>query len=283
VSTIFRPRGARQGSCRSLRATAVAVVVSLVPAACRNSKEATIDTASLTRAAASLALAVGELVERYAAELPTGDEEEDKKRLRLILTDSADELGFDAVGGSFAAAAARKAGNGKVQTALQMQAAARLANEAFRPPLPDYKPGDQAMMAAIASRLEPQLNAALTSTFNLETGRVKMTHLDSVLADAVSFVLAIAGYNYAPQNGSHPIRDRMRSLGMRAPPAEFIDQAGDLRLPHGSEPDDQISRFEDWRLPSVGEPNPLWEAVAAVSRGEALSNVFDPTADKAFG
>jgi hypothetical protein len=268
-------------------ASAVAIVLSLVPAACDNSKGAAVDTALLTRAAASLALSVGELVERYAAELPTGDWIKDRERLESILTAEADALDLAAVTESFstAATASRKAGNGKVQTARQLVAAVWLASHAFRPPLPDYKPGDQDMLAAIASSLEPQLNAALMSTYNFETGGQEISRpssLDAILANAVSHVVVIAGYNYAGQNGSHPIRDRMRTLGMRGPPAEFIDPAGNLRLPQGSEPDEQISQFAQWRSPSEGTRNALWDAArSALSRGE-ISKVFEPAVEKAF-
>ena len=273
-----------------LTAIVLALPIALVSGACNSSSEARVDRTLLTRAAASLALSVGELVERYAAELPTGDDEQmDIERLKSILADSADALDFGAAGSSFAtaASASRKVGNGKVETARQLQAAARLASEAFRPPLPDYKPGDQALLAAIASRLEPELNAALTSTYNLETGDVKITHLDSILADAVQFVILVAGYNYADQNGSHTIRDRMQRLGMRAPPAEFIDAGGNLRLPHGSEPDDQIARFEDWRIPADDSVhNRLFDAADFAIAGrthEAIEKVFVEAADKTFG
>lgn len=278
----------RRGRC--LTAIVLALPMALMSGACNSSGEARVDRTLLTRAAASLALSVGEVVERYAAELPTADDEQmDIERLRSIFADSADALDFDAAGSSFAtaASASRKSGNGKVETARQLQAAARLASEAFRPPLPDYKPGDQAMLAAIASRLEPELNAALTSTYNLETGDVKITHLDSILADAVQFVVMVAGYNYADHNGSHTIRDRMQRLGMRPPPAEFIDAGGNLRLPHGSEPDDQIARFEDWRIPADDSVhNRLFDAADFAIKGrthEAIEKVFEEAADKTFG
>jgi hypothetical protein len=259
----------------------------LVPAACDNSKEATIDTASLTRAAASLALSVGELVERYAAGLPTGDWTKDLERLKSIITDEADALDFGAVAESFSAAASasREAGNGRIQTARQLVAAAWLASHAFRPPQPDYKPGDPAMLAAIASSLAPQLNAALTSTYDFETGANKISRpgdLGIILRDGVSYVVLIAGYNYAGQNGSHTIRDRMRTRGERDPPAEFIDPAGNLRLPQGFEPDEQISQFEDWRVPSEGIRNSLWDAAIAALRQTALTKLFEPADEKAF-
>ena len=149
-------------------ATAVAVVLALVPAACGNSKEAAVDTASLTRAAASLALSVGELMERYVAERPTGDWREVRESLRSIMwVDSGALDFFGAVRERFSAAASasREAGNGKGQTARQLVAAAKLASDAFRPPRPDYRPGDQDMLAAIASSLEPQLNAALVDLY----------------------------------------------------------------------------------------------------------------------
>jgi hypothetical protein len=92
---------------------------------------------------------------------------------------------------------------------------------------------------------------------------------------------AIAGYN-ADQNGSHPIRDRMRTRGERDPPAEFIDPAGNLRLPRGSEPDEQISQFEDWRSPSKGTRNALWDAAIDALRSTGLPRVFKPAVEKAL-
>jgi hypothetical protein len=261
-------------------------VVSLVPAACDDSKEAAVDTASLTRAAASLALSVGELVERYAAEPPTGDWREVRQRLVSILTDEAGTLDFfGAVRERFSAAASasREAGNNKGQTARQLVAAVWLASDAFRPPLPDYRPGDQSMLAEIASSLEPQLNAALTSSYNFETGgRELPADLGSILPDAFAYVLVIASYNCTDQNGSHPIRDLMRTHGERDPPAEFIDPAGNLRLPQGSEPDEQISQFEEWLSPSNGRLNQLWYAATEAVRSTGLPRVFKPAVEKAL-
>jgi hypothetical protein len=267
--------------------SAVAGVLSLGPTACDSPKKpgVTVNRAALTRAAASLALSVGELVERYAAELPTGDLNKDAERLRSILTAEAGALDFAAVTESFSAAAlaSREAGNGRLQTARQLVAAVWLASHAFRPPQPDYKPGDEGMLAAIASSLEPQLDAALTSYDLVRLGhRFLSDNLDIILGDAVSYVLMIAAYNYAGQNGSHPIRDRMRTLGMRDPPAEFIDPAGNLRLPQGSEPDEQISQFEQWRTRSEGKRNPLWDVASAGLSLQELSKVFEPAEERAY-
>ena len=285
MSTVFTRRSAWWRRCRSLQVGGFVAVLALVPAACDNSKQATIDTESLTWAAASLALSVGELVERYAAGPSTRDWREDRERLRSIIIDDADALDFGAVSERFSAAASasREAGNGKGQTARQLVAAAKLANDAFRPPRPDYRPGDQGMLAEIASSLEPELDAALTSTYNFETdGKGLPTDLDRILPDALASVMVIAAYNYADQNGAYPIRDRMRTRGERDPPAEFIDPAGNLRLPQGSEPDERISQFEDWRSPSNGRLNELWYAAKEALRSTWLQRVFKPAVEKAL-
>lgn len=285
MSTAFSSCSACRRSCRSLKAGAVAVVLALVPVACDNAKEATIDIASLTRAAASLALSVGELVERYAAEPSTRDWREDRERLRSIIIDDADALDFGAVSERFSAAASvsREAGNGKGQTARQLVAAAKLASDAFRPPRPDYRPGDQDLLAEIASSLEAQLNAALRSSYNFETGDKDLPNdLDRILPDALASVLIIAGYNYADQNGAYPIRDRMRTRGEPDPPAEFIDLEGNLRLPQGSEPAKQISQFENWVSPPNGRLNELWYAAREALRSTWLHRLFKLAVEKAL-
>ncbi len=65
---------------RSLRAIAVALVAALVPAACGESKVDAVDINKLTEASASLSLTIGDLVERYAAELAKGDTDHDVER-----------------------------------------------------------------------------------------------------------------------------------------------------------------------------------------------------------
>ncbi|MGH9894201.1 MAG: hypothetical protein ACREA0_19900, partial [bacterium] len=231
----------------------LALLMAFVSGACSNSSEARVDKASLTRAAASLALSVGEVVERYAAEIPaTGDWTKDLDRLQAIFAQEPDALGLETVMNSFlaAATASRNDGFGRVQTARQLVAAAWLSSEAFRPPQFDYRPEDQDMSAAIASSLERQLNVALASTYDFETGARHISDrgdLGAILSDAFLYVMLVAGYNQVDPNGSHPVRDRLQALRTDNPPVEFIDQAGNLRLPQGSEPEEQIARFEDWR------------------------------------
>jgi hypothetical protein len=48
----------------------------------------------MTEAAASLTLTIGELIERYASEMPTGDAMQDQERLRTIFKDAAGSLGL---------------------------------------------------------------------------------------------------------------------------------------------------------------------------------------------
>ena len=281
------PRTMQWGKRRSPRAAAVVVALALVAAACDNSKkegkeEATIDTTSLVRAAASLTLSVGELVERYAAELPTGDVTEDLLRMESILTDGADPLGLETVGSSFTAAAlaSRQAGNNRPQAARQLAAAAILASVAFVPPQTDYRPGDDDMLAELVSSLEPQLNAVLPSAKHLIRGDTSFTRPDTVddmLADGVGLAVMIGGYNYAGQEGSRPIRDRMRALGMKDPPGEFLDPGGILRLPQGGDSREQFGRFETWRT----FKNPLLRLLSGVSR-QTLKTLFRPAVEKAF-
>lgn len=271
---------------RGMGAVALTVALGLLPVACNDSKKQVIDRASLTRAAASLALSVGELVERYCAQLPTGAWTEDLERMRSIFKEEVAGPGFATVGRSFSAAASasRDGGSGKAEAARQLIQAAWLASEAFRPPQTDYQPGDEAMLVALASRLEPQLDVALTSTYDFVTGgRTFPASLDAILADAVSFVMLVAGYNYAGRDGSHPMRERMRAVGMDDPPAAFLDPAGNLRLPHGSEPSEQISPFEWWRTSSVdGTRNRLWTVVASAPDHQALWQVFESATETAL-
>jgi hypothetical protein len=277
---------ARVRAGRSLKTIGLVLLV-LVPAECDRSSEPQIDRLALTRAAASLALTVGEVVERYAANLPAADDwVMDLNRVNSIFRDEANALHLEAVGASFAAAASasRKAGNSKGQTARQLVIGAWLASEAFQRPLPDYRPGDQTALAAVASSLEARLDAALTSTYDFETGGHRLpASLNSILADSVSYVLLIAGYNYVGPDGSHPIRDRMRALGSQDPPPEFVDPAGNVRLPHGSEPDELIARFEDWRIPAEDwKHNYLWQVVDSSANHRTLWMTFEPAVDKAF-
>lgn len=274
-SAAWRERG------RPVRVIAFAALIALIPAACDDSKEATVDVPSLTRAAASMAISVSELVERYAAELPTGDSTEDVLRMRSIFEEEGEALDFEAVGSSFAAAASasRMGGNGKAQAARQLVAAARLAILALSPSQPGHEPSNQAMLASLASSLEPQLNTALGSTYDFAVG----LNFPTILVEAVSYAVMIASYNYVGRDGSHPIRERMQAFGMEDPPAEFVDAAGNLRLPQGSEPAEAIARFETWRVPAEkGKENRLWRLADAGPKFETLWQLFEPATDRAL-
>jgi hypothetical protein len=268
----------------ALRATAVLLVAALLPAACDDSEARTLNVNAMTEAAASLALTIGELIERYASEMPTGDAMQDRERLQTIFRDAAGSLGLGDVTSSFGAAAAnsRVQGNTEAETAKQLLAAALEAGRAFDEPRRDYKPGDQAMRDEIALYFSQNHAGQLDATYGLHSGGWKVSsasNLATALAEATGLALFTACYNYASADGSHPVRDRMSRLGMPALDYWF-DHDGNLILPDGNESDDDIERFDEWREPSKGT-NPLWSAVLGPDR-QALAKVFQPAADKAF-
>jgi hypothetical protein len=271
---------------RALRATALVLVATLLPAACGKSEERkSLNVNTLTEAGASLALTIGEVVERYAAELPTGDALQDQERLRAIFRDGAGSLATGDVTSSFTAAAvdSREKGNSKGETARQLLSAAMLAGLAFEKPRADYKPGDQAMRDDIAFYFAQNSGAQLSATYGLHSGGWKASNpekLATALAEATRLSLLVACYNYAGPDGYRSIRNRMRRLDMPLAPDYWVGDAGNLTLPDGDGSDDQIELFDEWREPSKGT-NPLWSAVLGPDR-QALAEVFQPAAEKAF-
>lgn len=271
---------------RALRAAALLLVATLLPAACGESEERkSLYVNTLTEAGASLALTIGEMVERYAAELPTGDRMQDQERLRTIFRDAAGSLATGDVTTSFTAAAAdsREKGNSKGETAKQLLSAAMLAGRAFDEQRPDYKPGDQAMRDEIASSFAQNSGAQLSATYGLHSGSWKASNpaqLATALAEATGLSLLTACYNFTDANGYLSVRNRMRRLDMPLAPSYWVDRDGKLFLPGGDESDDEIERFDAWREPSKGT-NPLWTAVLGPDR-QALAKIFEPAAERAF-
>lgn len=272
---------------RTLRATALLLVATLLPAACADSEERkSLYVNTLTEAGASLALTIGEVIERYSAELPTGDPMQDQERLRTIFRDAAGSLATGDVTSSFTAAAvdSREKGNSKKETARQLLSAAMLAGRAFDEARPDYRPGDRAMRDQIASYFAQNSGAELTATYGLHSGGWKASNpaqLASALAEATGLALLVAGYNYAGPDGYLSVRNRMLRVGMTPAPDFWLDHASKkLNLPDGDESDDEIERFDEWRAPSKGT-NPLWSAVLGPDR-QALAEIFRPAAEKTF-
>ena len=106
-----------------------------------------------------------------------------------------------------------------------------------------------------------------------------------VINSTVETVMVVGLYNQTEPDGGHPFRDRMRSLGMQDPRAQFLDADGNMVLPVPLTPEVQ-GQLDDWLKPSVEGPNPsnpLYEVSRAwVHADDGLSETLQETLVRAL-